>query len=156
MKTRARVRATDAQIKTLIAEGMARAKEPHATAVRFDAERDRFEIEMSTGGAFAVPLSALKALPTSASRDALTAVRVMPTGLSLWWDALDTGYHVADLEVIALGLSAAARSLGRIGGAATTAQKAEAARENGKRGGRPKGPAKKPKVEQRGKSAASA
>jgi len=142
MKTQARVRVTEAQINTLIAKGKARAKQPHAIAVRFDSKRDRYEIEMSTGGAFAVPLRALKALPASASRAALAKVRVMPTGSSLWWDTLDTGYHVADLEVIALGPSAAARSLGRIGGAVTTAQKAKAARENGKRGGRPKGTAK--------------
>ena len=129
MKTQARVRVTDAQIKALVTNGKARTKEPHAIAVRFDAERARYEIEMSTGGAFAVPLRALKTLPASASRDAFATVRVMPPGLSLRWDILDTGYHVAGLEIIALGRSAAARSLGRIGGAVTTAQKAKAARE---------------------------
>jgi hypothetical protein len=143
VKTRARIRATDAQIKTLAAKGKAAAKEPHATAVRFDADRDRFEVELSTGGAFAVPRIALKALPASASREALLGVRLMPAGFSLWWDALDTGYHVEDLEALALGPAAAARMLGRRGGAATTTEKAKAARENGKRGGRPKGSAKK-------------
>ncbi len=143
MKTLARIRATDAQIKTLAARGKAAAKKPHATAVRFDSDRDRYEIELSTGGAFAVPLSALKALPASASREALLGVRLMPPGFSLWWDALDTGYHVEDLEALALGPAGAARMLGRRGGAATTTAKAKAARENGKRGGRPKGPAKK-------------
>jgi len=142
MKRQARVRAIDAQISKLVATGKARAKQPHAIAVRFDAKRGRYEIEMSTGGAFAVPLRALKALPDSASRAALTAVRVIPTGPSLWWDTLDTGYHVADLEVIALGTGAATSSLGPIGCAVTTAQKTKAARENGKRGGRPKGAGK--------------
>ena len=143
MKTVARVRATDAQISALVAKGKVAAKEPHATSVRFDSKRGRYEIEMSTGGAFAVPLHALEALPASASRRALTAVRVMPAGFSLWWDALDTGYHVEDLEALALGLTAAARTLGRRGGATKTTEKAEAARQNGKRGGRPKGPSKK-------------
>ncbi|MEO7038978.1 MAG: DUF2442 domain-containing protein, partial [Candidatus Elarobacter sp.] len=139
----ARVRATDAQIAALVAKGKVAAKEPHATAVRFDSERGRYEIEMSTGGAFAVPLRALTALPVSASCEALAGVRVMPAGFSLWWDALDTGYHVEDLEALALGATAAARTLGRRGGTAKSTEKAQAARENGKRGGRPKGPAKK-------------
>jgi hypothetical protein len=143
MKTRARVRATDVQIRALAAKAKAATKEPHATAVRFDAGRDRYEIELSTGGAFAVPRRALEALPASASRETLRTVRLMPTGFSLWWDALDTGYHVADLEALALGTAAAARMLGRRGGAVTTTEKAKAARENGKRGGRPKGSAKK-------------
>ena len=143
MKTSARIRATDAQIKALAAKGEAAAKEPHATAVRFNSDRDRYDIELSTGGAFAVPRSALKALPASASREALRGVRLMPAGFSLWWDALDTGYHIEDLEALALGAAAAARMLGRRGGAAMTTEKAKAARENGKRGGRPKGPAKK-------------
>lgn len=55
MKTLARIRATDAQIKALAAKGKAAAKEPHAIAVRFDSKRDRYVIELSTGGAFAVP-----------------------------------------------------------------------------------------------------
>jgi uncharacterized protein DUF2442 len=143
MKTLARIRTTDAQIRALAAKGKAAAKEPHATAVRFDSDRDRYEIELSTGGAFAVPRGALKALPASASRKALHSVRLMTAGFSLWWDVLDTGYHVEDLEALALGAAAAARMLGRRGGAATTTEKAKAARENGKRGGRPKGPAKK-------------
>jgi hypothetical protein len=131
VKALARIRATDAHIKALAAKGEAAAKEPHATAVRFNSDRDRYEIELSTGGAFAVPRSILKALPASASRAALRGVRLMPAGFSLWWDAL------------ALGAAAAARTLGRRGGAAMTTEKAKAARENGKRGGRPKGPAKK-------------
>jgi hypothetical protein len=143
MKTTVRIRATDAQIKALAAKGNAAAKQPHATSVRFDSERDRYEIELSTGGAFAVPRSALKALPASASRKALRDVRLMPAGFSLWWDALDTGYHVDDLEALAIGAAAAARMLGRRGGAAMTREKAKAARENGKRGGRPQGSVKK-------------
>jgi hypothetical protein len=143
VKALARIRATDAHIKALAAKGEAAAKEPHATAVRFNSDRDRYEIELSTGGAFAVPRSILKALPASASRAALRGVRLMPAGFSLWWDALDTGYHIEDLEALALGAAAAARTLGRRGGAAMTTEKAKAARENGKRGGRPKGPAKK-------------
>jgi hypothetical protein len=59
VKTRAQIRTTDAQIKALAAKGKAVAAEPHATAVLFDADRDRYEIELSTGGAFAVPRSAL-------------------------------------------------------------------------------------------------
>jgi hypothetical protein len=97
------MRATDAQIKSLDAKGKAAAKEPRATAVRFDSERDRYEIELSTGGAFAVPRTALTALPASASRATLLSVRLMPAGFSLWWDALDTGYHVEYLKALALG-----------------------------------------------------
>jgi hypothetical protein len=155
MKTRARIRATDAQIKALAAKAKVAAKEPHATAVRYNPDRDRYEIELSTGGAFAVPRSALKALPSSASRKALLGVRLMPAGFSLWWDALDTGYHVEDLAALALGPAAAARMLGRRGGVVTTTEKARAARENGKRGGRPKGPRKKVGVKRRKGSAAA-
>ena len=49
MKTLARIRTTDAQIKALAAKGKAAAKEPHATAVRFDSDRDRYEIELEHG-----------------------------------------------------------------------------------------------------------
>jgi Protein of unknown function (DUF2442) len=135
MKRQARVRETATQISIQVAKGKARSKQPRATGVRFDAKRDRYEIEMSTGGAFAVPRRALKTLSASASRAALAAVRVMPTGSSLWWDALDTGYHVAELKVLALDPSAAVCSLDRIGGAVSTEQKAKATRENRKRGG---------------------
>lgn len=139
MKSPAQVRTTDAQIRALIDKGKVNAKRPHAIAVRFDAKRSRFEVEMSTGGAFAVPARLMHSLPKNASGVALADVRVMAAGFSLWWDRLDTGYLVEDLEALALGTAAAARTLGRRGGAAKSPQKAKAARENGKRGGRPKG-----------------
>lgn len=91
-----------------------------------------------------MPLRVMHSLPKNASGEALADVRVMPAGFSLWWDRLDTGYHVEDLEALALGTAAAARTLGRRGGAAKSAQKAKAARENGKRSGQPKGPTKSP------------
>jgi hypothetical protein len=71
-------------------------------------------------------------LKTSCS---LLAVEVMPSGYDLHWESLNMDLAVPALLAGLYGTQAWMTELGRRGGQAKSTAKAEAARENGKKGG---------------------
>ncbi|HEV2145954.1 MAG TPA: DUF2442 domain-containing protein [Longimicrobiaceae bacterium] len=113
------------------------ASEPRAIRARYDHERGRVEVELRNGCLFAFPAEMGQGL-RGASPAELEQVEVTPSGYGLRWDGLDVDLAVPALMAGVFGTEAWMRELGRAGGSRTSAAKAAAARENGRRGGRPR------------------
>lgn len=75
----------------------------------------------------------------------LAQVTLSPSGDGLHWDALDVQLSVPGLLLDALGAGSLAQELARRGGRSTSEAKADAARRNGAKGGRPRAAAHKTK-----------
>src|SRR4051794_4578921 len=111
----------------------ARLREPRAIAARYDRSLARVVVELSNGCTFAFPPKLAPELE-HATAEQLGQVEVLGAGSGLHWEALD-----ADLSVPGLlaGLFGTAAHMARRAGQASSAAKAEAARANGRKGGRP-------------------
>src|SRR3954454_2897026 len=126
---------TDAQIDAALERGrQAGASEPRARAARYDRRRRRIVVELTNGCTFAFPPHLAQGLE-AATDDQLAGVELLGAGYGLHWDTLD-----ADLSVPGLlaGLFGTGAYMARRAGQATSPAKAEAARKNGVRGGRPR------------------
>lgn len=144
---------TDAEILAKIPAAVAAAQkadrtEPRAAAASYLRQTGRVRIDLTNGCAFEFPAALAQGL-AGAEPDDLAQVEVYPGGEGLRWDRLDVDLSVPGLLAGAFGGEGWMRQLGRRmgqkGGSARTESKAAAARENGKRGGRPRkpGPAKR-------------
>src|SRR5580693_7761422 len=126
---------SDAEIDEAAARGRAaRAAEPRAASVRYDRRRERMVVDLSNGCSFAFPPRLVEGL-SEASDDALSAVEILGAGYGLHWEALDV-----DLSVPGglAGLFGTRAYMARQAGRATSPAKANAARRNGAKGGRPR------------------
>ena len=113
--------------------------EPRAAAVRYDAATGRVTVDLTNHCTFAFPARALQGFSEASDTD-LAAVEVLGSGYGLHWAALDADFTVPGLLMGLFGARAwMAKEQARRAGAATSPAKAEAARENGKKGGRPRG-----------------
>lgn len=74
-----------------------------ATGIRYDRAADAYELQLRAGTRLSVPRKLLAYLPVSASAEALSDVQVVEMGDSVWWDTLDTGYHLSMLIEAAMG-----------------------------------------------------
>lgn len=108
---------------------------PRAVAARYDAPSGRIVVELDNDCLFAVPADLIQGL-RGAKPEHLAEVEVAPGG-DLHWEALDADHHTSFLLRGLFGNDAWMQELGRAGGKATSPAKARAARENGKKGGRP-------------------
>lgn len=138
--------ATDEELETQIAIAEERgreaeASEPRAVAVRYEEKADRIIIEMQTGCAFMFPPGIAQGLAV-ASASELSKVEIVLGGEALEWPALGVGFTVLGLMTGVFGGKAWMREHfaqnGRKGGHSTSDAKRSAARENGKKGGRPR------------------
>jgi hypothetical protein len=139
-------RLTDSDILAQLPAARRRAAggEPRAERVRYDRVARRFEVTLTNGVVLTVPAELIASLRHAAERD-LGAVQVGVAGLSLRWEPLDVDLSIAGLAAVAMGRRLLLRASGAAGGSARTAAKARAARENGKKGGRPRRSAAKGK-----------
>jgi len=133
---------SDAEIRAALKRGReADRVEPRALSARYDAESGRVVMELANGCAFAFPAELGQGL-RGASAERLAAVEVVAGGRALRWDALDVDLGVAPLVSGIFGTAAWMRELrremARAGGRVSTDAKARAARENGRKGGRPR------------------
>jgi Protein of unknown function (DUF2442) len=118
--------------------GKERLRGPQATGACYDAARDRIVVELSTGIEISFSPKQAQGLAT-ARPDDLSEIEITPSGLGLHFPKIDADIYVPALLEGVLGSAKwMAEQMGRIGGAARSAAKAQAARENGKRGGRPR------------------
>jgi hypothetical protein len=137
------MRPTDAEILAQIPAARARARaadaaEPRARSARYDRGSERIVVELTNGCALHFPPALAQGLE-GASVAELQAVEVYPGGIGLRWDALDVDLSVPRLvEGFFGGVAWTASQLGKRGGRASSAAKAAAVRENGKKGGRPR------------------
>ncbi len=111
--------------------------EPRAVAARYDPATQRVEVDLRDGCMFVFPVHLVQGL-RGAAPELLAKVKVMGGGYALIWDELDEGIPVPALFERRYGnerwMSQLAREMGR----AKSPAKAAAARENGKKGGRPR------------------
>ena len=114
------------------------ASTPYAVAARYDRRVSRIMVALSSGLELAFSPHLMEGLADARPAD-LAIIEITPTGLGLHWPTLD-----ADLYLPALldGVFGSPRwmagLLGRRGGLARTPVKVSAARENGRKGGRPR------------------
>jgi hypothetical protein len=98
----------------------------HAVTARFDRRRGRIVVKLNTGVELAFPAE-------------LAEVEITPSGLGLHWPKLDADLYVPALMQGVFGSRRwMAQELGARGGSARSSAKSDAARANGRRGGRPK------------------
>ncbi|WP_420608255.1 DUF2442 domain-containing protein [Novosphingopyxis sp.] len=110
----------------------------HAVSARYDRHRKRVIVALDTGVEVTFPSQLAEGL-SDASPDDLADIEVSPAGLGLHWPKLDADLYVPALLQGVLGSKTwMARQLGAEGGRSRTHAKAAAARENGRKGGRPK------------------
>jgi hypothetical protein len=124
-------------VEARTAAGMSDASEPRAQAAYYDLNTDRIVIELRNGATFLFPPELVQGLG-GASPDNLKNVEVTPSGEGLHWEQLDVDMSIPALMVGIFGTKAWMAELGSKGGSVSSTAKARAARENGKRGGRPR------------------
>jgi hypothetical protein len=116
------------------AGALAERTEPRAVHAEYDAAKSVVLVQLRSGAWFGFPPSAVYEL-RGASNEDLSAVEVEAFGAGLHWEALDADVSVPG--IIFDSLDAPAWWARWIAGR-TTEKKAAAARENGKKGGRPR------------------
>lgn len=110
----------------------------HAVQARYDVATGRVVVDLTNGCAYAFPARLVQDL-ASASDDDLAGVEVDGLGFNLHWPALDADLYVPALIAGMFGTEAwMSRELARRAGQAKSPAKAEAARINGAKGGRPR------------------
>jgi hypothetical protein len=119
------------------AESAARSAGLRAAAARYAAARRQVIVRLVNGVEVAFPLPTFPAL-AGATPAQIARVAVSPSGAGIEWDELDAHYSVPGLLASLADPEALAAELGRRGGQTTSTAKAEAARANGARGGRPR------------------
>ena len=135
-------RLTDAEILVQLPAARLRgaqeaARAPRATAARYDNDTGSIVITLSNGCLFAFPSELGEGLAGADPKD-LARIEVMPGGSGLRWEALDADLGVERLVAGIFGSEIWMREVGRRGGSVSTPAKARAARQNGRKGGRPK------------------
>ena len=111
--------------------------EPRAVKAWYAADSERVFIELTNGVVMGFPYQLLQGL-ANGTPEQLAGVEIMPTGSALHWESLDADLGVAQLVSGLFGSKAWMTELGRHGGKSKSLSKAQASRDNGKRGGRPR------------------
>ena len=111
--------------------------EPRAVDARYLPASRHLRVRLTNGASVSLPVSIIPEL-RNATPAQLTGIEILPGGDGLHWEALDFTISVPGLVASLFGRSVWMSELGRLGGARSTLAKAEAARRNGLRGGRPR------------------
>lgn len=126
---------TDTVIDAALARGReAAASEPRARSARFDRNSGRIVVEFTNGCTFAFPKELAQGLEHATDSE-LEAMEILGAGYGLHWEALDVDLAIPDLMA---GLFGTRAWMARRAGRTTSPAKAEAARRNGAKGGRPR------------------
>jgi len=113
------------------------ARDPRAVAAHYDADRGLIVIDLSTGYSVSFAPQRAQGLEHASPAD-LAEIEITASGYGLHFPKLDADLWVPALLEGVFGSRAwMAAQLGAQGGKATSEAKAQAARANGKRGGRP-------------------
>ena len=108
--------------------------EPRVVGARYEHQTARVMVEFSNGCLFAFPVWMVPGTSQGTPQE-LEQIQLEPCGEAVIWEDLNADTHVIGTMMEAFHLKAqAAKYLG----SATSPAKAEAARENGKKGGRPR------------------
>lgn len=115
----------------------ASATEPRVESARYDHETHRIVINLMNGMTFMIPVGMLEGLAEALPQE-LAAIDVTPSRAGLHWEKLDVDFSVPALLRGVFGTRTWMSELGKKGGCVTSEAKALAAKENGKKGGRPR------------------
>ena len=110
--------------------------ESQARTAQYDAVTDRLVIELKNGVIFQVPRTLIQGL-SDIPPEELHQVRLGPRGASLHWDRHGLDFSISGLLMGVFGTRAWMAALGQKGGRVKSLSKANASRQNGKKGGRP-------------------
>ena len=111
--------------------------EPRAIDAKYLPASRQLRVRMANGASLGLPVSVIPEL-RAATRAQLIDIEILPGGDGLHWEALDFTVSVPGLVASLFGPATWMSELGRLGGTRSTVAKAEAARRNGLRGGRPR------------------
>lgn len=130
---------TDAAFTAADARGQAILEtEPRAVSARYSRKTGRVTIELMNGCSYFFPTRLVQDL-SEADPDNLADVEVDGMGFNLHWSKLDVDLYVPALVAGIFGTRDWMRkALARQAGQATSVAKAAAAREDGRKGGRPR------------------
>ncbi|MBE9186320.1 DUF2442 domain-containing protein [Microcoleus sp. LEGE 07076] len=115
----------------------AEATEPRAESVQYNQSEDLIVIKLKNAAIFSFPPRLAQGLE-DASPEQLADVWLPPSGSSVHWESLGVDFGIPELIAGIFGTKSWMAELGRKGGKATSTSKSAAARQNGKKGGRPK------------------
>ncbi len=119
------------------ADKKANATEPRAESAGYDEANDLIVIRLKNGAIFSFPPQLAQGL-VNATPEQLNDIWISASGSSIHWESLDVDFGITELLAGIFGTQASMSELGRKGGEKTSSAKAKAARENGKKGGKPK------------------
>ena len=130
---------TESEFKAAEARGKAMLEtEPRAVSARYDRKTGRVTVELVNGCTYMFPTHLVQDL-AEASPDDLEGVVVDGVGFNLHWPRLDADLYVPALVAGVFGTREWMRkALARQAGRTISPAKAAAARENGRKGGRPR------------------
>lgn len=112
--------------------------EPRATSAKYSHKTGRVTVELVNGCAYVFPPRLVQDL-SEASPEGLAVIEVEGMGFNLHWPRLDADLYVPALVAGVFGTQDwMKKALARHAGSSTSAMKATAARENGRKGGRPR------------------
>lgn len=113
------------------------AHDRRAVRARYDAKEDLVSLDFADGARFSIPRKQLQGLE-NASRSQLSEIEIVGNGTGLHWPRLDVDHYVLGLLDDRLGTKRWMEQIGRRGGLVRSKAKAEAAKRNGLKGGRPR------------------
>lgn len=129
---------TETEFAKAEARAAATRRAGYAVRARYDRRTARVIVGLNNGVQIAFPVRLAEGL-ANASADDLADIEISPAGLGLHWPKLDADVYVPALLQGVFGSKAwMAAQLGAAGGKARSDAKAAAARENGRKGGRPR------------------
>jgi hypothetical protein len=119
--------------------------QPRAVDARYDHRHGRLVVELNNGVVLMIPAKLLQGL-SGAGTAQLADIEILASGYALRWPALDADFTVPGLAQGIFGTKRWMEELkaqhfaeaGRKGGSKSTPAKTQAARVNGKLGGRPR------------------
>lgn len=110
---------------------------PRAQSARYDRKNRHIIVTLTNGCLFSFPPEKAQGL-SAATPAQLAEIEVVGRGFGLHWPELDADLSVPGLLAGLFGSASWMREMGRRGGSTTSLAKQVAARENGRKGGRPR------------------
>lgn len=111
--------------------------EPRAELAEYDDFNKKLIIKLKNEVEFRIPVALIEGLSKASPKD-ISDVYVSLTGDSIHWEKLNLDFGIPELISGIFGTKVWMSELGKRGGSKSTQAKSNAARENGKKGGRPK------------------
>lgn len=129
---------TERQFKQAEQRAQALRSQGYVTAARYDRSHSRIVVSLDTGIQISFPTRLADGL-AGAAPEALADIEVSASGLGLHWPELNADLYVPALLSGVFGTKRwMAAQLGAAGGKSRSLAKAASARENGRKGGRPR------------------